>query len=137
MKHLLSIWAIGLILCLGIFLIAVTPANSNEDRECIKYAPPTPTPIPPARIYSEWIPMPGTSPGTGHGWIDARELRSGAFERSHRVLTDKEYHAIELAHGMRQTMGGKWGYGFPPRIDFNTLHGGVILKNEWLPERLK
>jgi len=25
----------------------------------------------------------------------------------------------------------------PPRIDFNTLHGGVILKNEWLPKRLR
>jgi hypothetical protein len=125
---------------LGISLIAGTPANDN--RECIKYAPPTPTPIPPERIYSEWIPMPGSSAGMGKGWINARELKNGAFERSHRVLTDKEYHAIELAHGMRQSRGSRygetlWGYGFPPRIDFNTLYGGVILKNEWLPERLK
>ena len=137
MKHLLSIWAVGLILCLGIFLIAVTPANSDEDRECIKYAPPTPTPIPPERIYSEWIPMPGTGFQSGNGWVRAKELKNFAYERSHNVLTDAEYHAIELAHGMRQTRGGKWGYGFPPRQNFNTLYGGVILKNEWLPERLK
>ena len=142
MKHLLSIWAVGLILCLGIFLIAVTPANSDEDRECIKYAPPTPTPIPPERIYSEWIPMPGTGFQSGNGWVRAKELKNFAYERSHNVLTDAEYHAIELKHGMRQSRGSRygemlWGYGFPPRIDFNTLHGGVILKNEWLPERLK
>ena len=137
MKHLLSIWAVGLILCLGIFLIAVTPANSDEDRECIKYAPPTPTPIPPERIYSEWIPMPGTGFQSGNGWVRAKELKNFAYERSHNVLTDAEYHAIELEHGMRQTRGGKWGYGFPPRIDFNTLYGGVILKDEWLPKRLR
>ena len=109
MKHLLSIWAVGLILCLGIFLIAVTPANSDEDRECIKYAPPTPTPIPPERIYSEWIPMPGTGFQSGNGWVRAKELKNFAYERSHNVLTDAEYHAIELKHGMRQTRGSRYG----------------------------
>ena len=140
MKVLLSLWAVALVVSLGIALIAVTPANDN--RECIKYAPPTPTPIPPERIYSEWIPMPGTGFQSGNGWVRAKELKNFAYERSHNVLTDAEYHAIELAHGMRQTRGSRygetlWGYGFPPRIDFNTLYGGVILKNEWLPERLR
>ena len=110
-------------------------AGAVDDRECIKYAPPTATPIPPERIYSEWIPMPGTSPRTGHGWIKAQDLRN--YERTHNVLTDAEYAAIERAHGNRQTMGNKMGYGFPPRHNFNTLYGGVILKNEWLPKRLQ
>ena len=64
-----------------------------------------------------------------------REIKN--YERTHRVLSDAEYAAIERKHGMRQTMGSKMGYGFPPRIDFNTLYGGVILKNEWLPKRLQ
>lgn len=131
----ISAMIVSIVSC-GILLTMVS-ASSDNDRECIKYAPPTPTPIPPERIYSEWIPMPGTSPGTGNGWIDARELKNGVFERSHRVLTDDEYHVIELKHGMRQTQGSRMGYGFPPRIDFNTLYGGVILKNEWLPKRLQ
>ena len=142
MKLIIVISAIivSIVSC-GILLTMVS-ASSDNDRECIKYAPPTPTPIPPERIYSEWIPMPGTGFQSGHGWINARELKNGAFERSHRVLTDAEYHAIELKHGMRQTRGSRygetlWGYGFPPRIDFNTLYGGVILKNEWLPKRLQ
>tara|TARA_B110000263_G_C15198890_1_gene459694 strand:- start:463 stop:840 length:378 start_codon:yes stop_codon:yes gene_type:complete len=121
---------IFLISCIILLSIA-----STDDRECIKYAPPTPTPIPPERIYSEWIPMPGTSLGSGNGWIDARELRN--YERTHRVLSDAEYAAIERAHGLPQTMGSRMGYGFPPRHNFNTLHGGVILKNEWLPKRLQ
>ena len=131
--RLVGIWTIVLLVCLGIIFIA----GANDSRECIRYAPPTPTPIPPERIYSEWIPMPGTGFQSGHGWVRAKELKNFAYERSHNVLTDAEYHAIELKHGMRQTRGGKWGYGFPPRIDFNTLYGGVILKNEWLPERLR
>ena len=139
--RLVGIWTIVLLVCLGIIFIA----GANEDRECLQYAPPTPTPtpIPLSHIYTEWIPMPGTSPGTGHGWIRATELRKATNTWPPRdiltphVLRDIEYAAIEKAHGMRQTRGGKWGYGFPPRIDFNTLYGGVILKNEWLPKRLQ
>lgn len=118
-----------------VLVFAWVGAGANEERECIRYAPPTATPIPPERIYSEWIPMPGTSPRTGHGWINAREIKN--YERTHKVLSDAEYAAIERKHGMRQSMGSEMGYGFPPRIDFNTLYGGVILKNEWLPERLR
>ena len=118
-----------------VLVFAWVGAGANEERECIRYAPPTATPIPPERIYSEWIPMPGTSPRTGHGLINAREIKN--YERTHKVLSDAEYAAIERKHGMRQSMGSEMGYGFPPRIDFNTLYGGVILKNEWLPERLR
>jgi len=128
--RLVGVWTLALFLCLGIIFIA----GADDSRECIKYAPPTPTPIPPERIYSEWIPMPGTSPGMGYGWIKARDLRNYPYLV---VLTDAEYAAIEVAHGMRQSRGSGWGYGFPPRIDFNTVYGGVILKNEWLPERLR
>ena len=110
-------------------------AGADEERECIRYAPPTATPIPPERIYSEWIPMPGYSRDMGKGWINAREIRN--HEWTHNILSDAEYAAIERKHGMRQSMGSEMGYGFPPRIDFNTLYGGVILKNEWLPERLR
>ena len=110
-------------------------AGAVDDRECIKYAPPTATPIPPERIYSEWIPMPGYSRGMGKGWINVREINN--YERTHNVLTDSEYNAIARKHGKLQTMGSKMGYGFPPRWNFNALHGGVILKNEWLPKRLQ
>jgi hypothetical protein len=110
-------------------------AGTVDERECIKYAPPTPTPIPPERIYSEWIPMPGSSAGMGKGWINRNDI--GNYERTHNVLTDAEYKYIAKTYGKRQTMGSKMGYGFPPRIDFNTLYGGVILKNEWLPKRLR
>jgi hypothetical protein len=135
----ISAMIVSIVSC-GILLTIVSA--SDNDRECIKYAPPTPTPIPPERIYSEWIPMPGSSAGMGKGWINVKELKNFAYERSHNVLTDAEYAAIERAHGMRQSRGSRhgemlWGYGFPPRIDFNTLYGGVILKNEWLPKRLQ
>ena len=133
MRYILLLVLVIIVFGMG----SIVLVGADTDRECIRYAPPTPTPIPPERIYSEWIPMPGTGPGSGNGWIRVKELKNFAYERSHNVLTDAEYHAIELAHGMRQTRGSKWGYGFPPRIDFNTLYGGVILKNEWLPERLR
>ena len=110
-------------------------AGTKVERECIKYAPPTATPIPPERIYSEWIPMPGYSRDMGKGWINVKDIKN--HERTHNVLTDAEYQAIERKYGMRQSMGSKMGYGFPPRHNFNALHGGVILKNEWLPNRLR
>ena len=137
----IGIWTLALLLCLGIIFIAST----NDDRECIKYAPPTPTPtpIPLSHIYTEWIPMPGTAPGTGHGWIRATELKNATSTWPPRdiltphVLRDAEYAAIEEEYGLRITQGGKLGYGFPPRQGFPRMYGGVILKNEWLPERLR
>ena len=126
----------------GIIMIGATNAG---DKHCVKWETvyPTPTPIPLSNIYSEWIPTPGTSPGTGHGWIRATDLAKAQAQWPPRqlltahVLTDAEYAAIEENHGLRMTRGGKWGYGFPPRIGFNTIYGGVILKNEWLPLRLQ
>ena len=129
-----SVIIVGLVIVLFIFMLTAG-TSAKDDRECIKYAPPTATPIPPERIYSEWIPMPGYSRDMGKGWINAREIRN--HEWTHNILSDAEYAAIERKHGMRQSMGSEMGYGFPPRIDFNTLYGGVILKNEWLPERLR
>ena len=144
--RLVGIWTLALLICLGIIFIA----SANEDRECLQYAPPTPTPtpIPLSHIYTEWIPMPGTGPGSGNGWIRASELRKATSTWPPRdiltphVLRDIEYAAIEKAHGMRQSRGSRngeiiWGYGFPPRQGFPSLYGGVILKNEWLPERLQ
>ena len=129
--------SITLIYAVAMFVLvfAWLGAGANNERECIKYAPPTATPIPPERIYSEWIPMPGYSRDMGKGWINAREIRN--HEWTHNILSDAEYAAIERKHGMPQSMGSKMGYGFPPRQNFNTLYGGVILKNEWLPDRLR
>ena len=135
------LWAVTLVIGLGIFLVAGMGANNME---CINEDTPEPIPIVISvkQIYQEWIPMPGTSPGSGNGWVRAKELKNFAYERSHHVLTDAEYAAIEKEHGLRMSIGSRygemlWGYGFPPRIDFNTLYGGVILKNEWLPKRLQ
>ena len=118
-----------------VLVFAWVGAGANEERECIRYAPPTATPIPPERIYSEWIPMPGYSRDMGKGWINAREIRN--HEWTHNILSDAEYAAIERKHGMRQSMGSEMGYAFPPRIDFNTLDWGVLVNNPWLPERLR
>jgi len=131
MKHIIIVGAL-LILCI---MLMTAGTHGNNDRECIKYAPPTATPIPPERIYSEWIPMPGYSRSMGKGWINVKDIKN--YERTHNVLTDAEYNAIARKHGMLQSMGSKMGYGFPPRWNFNALHGGVILKNEWLPKRLQ
>ena len=136
-----GIWTIALLLCLGIIFIA----SADDSRECIKYAPPTPTltPIPLSHIYTEWIPMPGTSPGTGHGWIRATELRNATSTWPPRniltpnVLRDIEYTVIAEEYGLSLTQGGKLTYGFPPIQGFPRLYGGVVLKNEWLPERLR
>ena len=131
-----------LILFLGLVWVG---ASGVDEKKCVKWEiiVPTPTPIPLSHIYTEWIPMPGTSPGTGHGWIKATELKKATSTWHPRdiltphVLRDVEYAAIEEEYGLRMTRGGKWGYGFPPRQGFPSLYGGVILKNEWLPERLQ
>tara|TARA_R110002020_G_scaffold293685_2_gene509399 strand:- start:657 stop:1055 length:399 start_codon:yes stop_codon:yes gene_type:complete len=123
------------VVAMFVLVFAWLGAGANNERECIKYAPPTATPIPPERIYSEWIPMPGYSRDMGKGWINVKDIKN--YERTHNVLTDAEYNYIAKTYGMPQSMGSKMGYGFPPRHNFNALHGGVILKNEWLPNRLR
>ena len=121
-------------------------ASADEPtKKCIEWETvyPTPTPIPMSAIYSEWIPMPGTSPGTGHGWVRAidfakakRDWPPKDFLTAH-ILTDAEYDRIGEEYGLPHTYGGKVRYGFQPVQGFSLLYGGVTLKNKWLPERLK
>ena len=114
-------------------------------KECVEWETvyPTPTPIPLSAIYSESIPMPGTTPDTGHGWVRAIDFAKAQKDwppedfLTAYILTDSEYGIIEEAHGLRITQGNKMGYGFPPRQGFPLLYGGVVLKNEWLPKRLQ
>ena len=142
MKRLLSLWGCVLRICIG---ISLTAGATDNDGECLLWATPTPMPtaIPMSHIYTEWIPMPGTSPGTGHGWVRATELASAQRQwppeeiLSAYVLRDAEYNTIAEEYGVALTQGGKWIYGFPPRQGFPLLYGGVVLKNEWLPERLQ
>ena len=47
-----SVIIVGLVIVLFIFMLTAG-TSAKDDRECIKYAPPTATPIPPERIYSE------------------------------------------------------------------------------------
>ena len=130
-----------------IFLVFVwLGASANgPTKECVEWKTvyPTPTPIPMSHVYSEWVPMPGTSPDTGHGWI-----RATAFAEAKRhwppkelltahILTDIEYNKIAEDYGMPLTQGGRWTYGFAPISNFPLLYGGVTLKNEWLPKRLQ
>ena len=139
---LLTISIVFIISC--IILLTIASANGGT-KECVEWKTiyPTPTPIPMSVVYSEWIPVPGTSPGTGHGWIRATELADAQRQwpppdmLTAHILTDAEYGIIEEAHGLRITQGNKMGYGFPPRQGFPLLYGGVVLKNEWLPKRLQ
>ena len=142
MKRLLSLWVCVLIICIG---ISFTAGATDNDGKCLRWATPTPMPtaIPMSHIYTEWIPMPGTAPGTGHGWVRATELASAQRQwppeeiLSAHVLRDAEYNTIAEEYGVALTQGGKWIYGFPPRQGFPLLYGGVVLKNEWLPMRLR
>ena len=87
--------------------------------------------------------MPGTAPGTGHGWIRATEFASAQKEwppsdiLTAHILTDAEYNKIAEEYGLPLTQGGKWTYGFQPVQGFPLIYGGVTFKNEWLPERLR
>ena len=130
---------------LALVFVWLGASADGPTKKCVEWETvyPTPTPVPLSHIYSEWIPMPGTSPGTGHGWVRATEFMDVQLAWPHKqyltahILTDAEYNNIAETHGMRQTMGSKWGYGFPPRQGFPLLYGGVVLKNKWLPERLQ
>ena len=142
MKRLLSLWGFALLICIG---ISFTAGATDNDGKCLRWATPTPMPtaIPMSHVYSEWIPMPGTAPNTGHGWIRATELASAKrvwppkeILTAH-ILTDVEYNIIAEEYGLALTQGGKWTYGFPPISNFPLLYGGVSLKNVWLPERLQ
>ena len=130
---------------LALVFVWLGASADGPTKKCVEWETiyPTPTPIPLSAIYSEWIPMPGTTPGTGHGWIRATEFAKAKKEwppkdiLTAHLLTDAEYVSIAEEHGYPLTQGGKWTYGFPPRQGFPLLYGGVVLKNEWLPVRLQ
>ena len=132
----------AILMLVGIFIVGAT---AGPTKKCVEWETvyPTPTPIPMSHVYSEWIPKPGTSPGTGHGWVRATELAKAKSQWPPKeiltadILTDAEYNKIAEEHGMPLTQGGKWTYGFAPISNFPLLYGGVTLKNEWLPVRLQ
>ena len=132
----------AILMLVGIFIVGAT---AGPTKKCVEWETvyPTPTPIPMSHVYSEWIPMPGTAPGTGHGWVRATELAKAQRQwppeeiLTANILTDAEYNLIAEEHGLAVTRGGQAGYGFPPRQGFPLLYGGVVLKNEWLPTRLR
>jgi hypothetical protein len=134
---------ICLMVLMGILWLGA--AANGPTKKCVEWETvyPTPTPIPMSHVYSEWIPIPGTSPGTGHGWIRATELAAAKRVWPPReiltahILTDAEYNIIAEEYGMALTQGGRWTYGFAPISNFPLLYGGVTLKNEWLPKRLQ
>ena len=102
---------------------------------------PIPTPVPIWSLYSEWIPYPGTSSNGGKGWIRARDFVHVRDElvTVNKVphLTDEEWQAIAKEHGVHYTIAGKWVYGFQPVQGFPRTWAGAVIKDEWLPERLK
>ena len=141
-KLLCFLYIITMLLLVFVWLGA---AADGPKKECVEWKTinPTPTPIPMSSIYSEWIPMPGTAPNTGHGWVRATELASAQKEwppsdiLTAHILTDAEYNKIAEEYGLPLTQGGKWTYGFQPVQGFPLIYGGVTFKNEWLPERLR
>ena len=52
-------------------------------------------------------------------------------------LTDEEWKAIAEEHGVHYTIAGTWVYGFQPVQGFSRTWAGAVIKDEWLPERLK
>ena len=139
-----ALCAVYFVAMMSLVFVWLGAAADGPKKECVEWETiyPTPTPIPMSAIYSEWIPMPGTAPGTGHGWVRATELAEARKQwppteiLTAHVLTDAEYNMIAEEYGLALTRGGKPGYGFPPRSGFPLLYGGVVLKNEWLPQRL-
>ena len=135
---------IGYAIVMAIFVFVWLGASADgPTKKCVEWETvyPTPTPVPMAAIYTEWIPFPGTAPNTGYGWIRATDFVKAQKEWPPKnlqvhILTDEEYNNIAEEHGMALTQGGKWIYGFPPIQGFHRFMGGVILKNTWLPERL-
>ena len=109
---------------------------------------PTSTPPPPtmtwkelSTIYDEWVPYPGTGNNTKKGWIRANDLIAIKNRAKHistvEILQTYEYNVIARRYGLRIEVMGKEEYGFAPIQGFNTVFGGVVIKNEWLPKRLR
>ena len=139
-KALCIVYVVTMMALVFVWLGASPNASTKE---CVEWKTvyPTPTPVPMAAIYTEWIPFPGKAPDTGYGWIQATDFIKAQKEWPPKnlqvhILTDEEYNNIAKEHGMALTQGGQWTYGFPPIQGFHRFMGGVILKNSWLPERL-
>ena len=109
---------------------------------------PTNTPPPPTMTwkelsitYDEWVPYPGTVTNTKKGWIRANDLLAIKNRAKHistvEILQTYEYNVIARRYGLRIEVMGKEEYGFAPIQGFNTVFGGVVIKNEWLPKRLR
>ena len=109
---------------------------------------PTATPPPPpltwkelSMTYDEWVPYPGTGVHTKKGWVRAIDLLAVKNSAKHistiDILQTYEYNIIARRYGLRIEVMGKEEYGFAPIQGFNTIYGGVVIKEEWLPKRLK
>ena len=109
---------------------------------------PTSTPPPPtmtwkelSMTYDEWVPYPGTGNYTTKGWIRANDLIAIKNRARHistvNILQTYEYNIIARRYGLRMTVMGEEEYGFAPIQGFNTVFGGVVIKEEWLPKRLR
>ena len=134
-------------ICIVIFIVGVTFINGSLFHTNVgavshcSTPTPVPTPVPIWSLYSEWIPYPGTSSNEGKGWIRARDFIH-VREKLVTVdkvphLTDEEWQAIAKEHGVHYTIAGKWVYGFQPVQGFPRTWAGAVIKDEWLPERLK
>ena len=102
-------------------------------------ATPTPEPTPnPRGIYSEWVRKPGSSVG----WIRGRDFAnyaSGAIRLERvQVMTEDEFFAVGKEYGLRWCcLRGKEQYNFAPVTGFPTPYGGAVIKDTWLPARLR
>lgn len=99
---------------------------------------PIPTPIPVWSLYSEWIRMPGTNVG----WIRARDFdnvkaRLVTLDKV-PVMTEDEFFAVGKEYGLRWCcLRGEEQYSFGPVQGFPQPYGGPVIKDEWLPNRLR
>ena len=109
---------------------------------------PTSTPPPPTMTwkelsitYDEWVPYPGTGVKGKKGWVRANDLLAIKNRAKHistvNILQSYEYNIIARRYGLRIEVMGQEEYGFAPIQGFNTIYGGVVIKEEWLPKRLR
>ena len=98
-KTLCLIYAVTMLALVFVWL----GASPNEPtKECVEWQTvyPTPTPVPMAAIYTEWIPFPGKAPDTGYGWIQATDFIKAQKEWPPKnlqvhILTDEESNNIK------------------------------------------
>ena len=124
-----------------LFSTAQTPSHAFNGVCPTATPPPSMTYTELKNTYTEWAPYPGTTHGSGKGWVKANDLialRNNAIRmNSVEVLQEYEYNVIARRYGVRMKSMGREEYGFSPVQGFNTMFGGVTIKNEWLPKRLR